>query len=128
MKTVSKTSNVPPAAKAPRGRKTYPFATSNTRGRRREARRWLDVLAARCTNGAHNPHPLTIAELGQRWEQGMADLERRDKTLFDAVRQCSWDDAIAEEGITMERWRKKALKSAARMNKIRAELLAAGSW
>jgi hypothetical protein len=71
---------------------------------------------------------LTIAELGQRWEQGMADLERRDKTLFDAVRQCSWDDAIAEEGITMERWRKKALKSAARMNKIRAELLAAGSW
>lgn len=127
MSSASKTSSAPRTRKTPRRPKTYPFATSNTRGRKREARRWLDVLAARCTNGARNPNPLTIAELGRRWQQGMADLERQDKTLFDAVRQCNWDDMVAEEGITMEEWRKKALKSAARVGRIRAELRESGS-
>jgi hypothetical protein len=73
------------------GRRTYPFATSCARGRKREARRWLDVLAARCTNGAHNPNPLTIPESARLHERAFADLEKRDKTLCDAVHQCIWD-------------------------------------
>jgi len=84
-------------------------------------------LAPGAATPYHHPNPLTIAEFGRRWQQGMADLERQDKTLFDAVRQCNWDDMVAEEGITMEEWRKKALKSAARVGRIRAELRESGS-
>jgi hypothetical protein len=40
--------------------------------------------------------------------------------------KCNWDDMVAEEGITLEKWRKKALKRAARVGRIRAELRESG--
>jgi hypothetical protein len=101
----------------------YPFATSNTRGRKREARRWLDVLAARCTNGARCANPVTVYESARIHETAFADLEACDKTLFDAVHQCMWDRTVAEQGITMERWRVLAIRRARRINKIRAALV-----
>jgi hypothetical protein len=123
MKTASKTSSGQPAAKAPDVRTPkYPFRTSNTRGRKREARRWLDVLGARCTNGARDPNPLSIHESARLHTQALDDLEARDKTLFDAVQQCIWDDMVKTQGITMIAWRRRALRSARRMNEIRATL------
>jgi hypothetical protein len=101
----------------------YPFTTSNTRGGKREARRWLDVLAARCTNGARCPNPLTVYESARIHEKALADLEAIDKTLFDAVQQRIWDEMVAEEGITLERWRVLAIRRARRISKIRASLV-----
>jgi hypothetical protein len=121
MKSASKTSSGRPAGKAPDARTPkYPFTTSNARGRKREARRWLDVLGARCTNGARNPNPLTVYESGRLHTQALDDLEARDKTLYDAVQQCIWDEMVKTQGITMKAWRRRALRNARRMNEIRA--------
>jgi hypothetical protein len=111
-----------------RGRKaggvlsTYPFDTVNTRGRKREARRWHDVLGARCTNGARQPHPLKVAELFKVYDRAMTELEQRDPVLFAAVHQCIWDQIVADDGITMDEWRRRALRRADRMNAIRRTL------
>jgi hypothetical protein len=122
MSVASKTSNARRARKTSGERMANSFASSKSRGRKREARRWLDVLAARCTNGARNPNPLTIPESARLHEQAFADLEKRDKTLSDAVHQCTWDRMLAEDGITLDEWRRRALKSADRIARIRATL------
>jgi hypothetical protein len=127
MKTASRTSNTGRMPKTPNRSKTYPFATSNTRGRKREARRWLEVLTVRCTNGARNPNPLPVPELGRRWRQAFEDLQRQDKTLFDAVHQCMWDDWLADKDLTIEEWRRKSPKIVGQMNRLRAEMRQAGT-
>jgi len=80
------------------------------------------VLGARCTNGARNPNPLTVYESARLHTQALDDLEARDKTLFDAVHQCIWDAMVKTRGITMVAWRRRALRSARRMNEIRPTL------
>jgi hypothetical protein len=127
MKAASQTSNTRQAPKKRRPVKTYPFATSNTRGRKREARRWLDVLTVRCTNGAHNPNPLPVPELGRRWRQAFEDLQRQDRTLFDAVHQCMWDDWLADKDITIEEWRRRSPRVVGRIKRLRAEMRQAGT-
>jgi hypothetical protein len=96
--------------------------TPYTGGRKREARRWLEVLAARCTNGARCANPISIAESARLHQQAMDDLERSDKELFDAVHQCIWDRMVADEGITMAEWQVRALRRARRVSAIRATL------
>ena len=59
--------------------------------------------------------------------QAFEDLQKRDTTLFAAVHQCIWDRMIAEEGITMDEWRKRGLKQAVRIERIRAALRESGS-
>lgn len=98
------------------------FPKVNTRGRKREARRWLEVLGARCTNGARNPHPMTVPELFQIYDRAMTELERKDPVLYAAVQQCSRERFAADEGITMDEWRRRALKRADRVNAIRRTL------
>lgn len=52
----------------------------------------------------------------------MAELERQDRVLFAAVHQCSWDQMMADSGITMDQWRRRALRRADRVNAIRRTL------
>ena len=96
--------------------------TRHTSGRKREARRWLDVLAARCTNGPRCPNPITIAEGARLRSQAFDDLEASDKALFDAVQECIDDRMIADFGITIAEWSARGLRRSRRLAKIRATL------
>ena len=122
MKGASRTSTRRRGRNARTGQPTDPFATVDTRGRKREARRWHEVLGARCTNGAGSPHPMTVPELFQIYDRTMAELEQHDPVLFAAVHQCIRDQFAAAEGITMNEWKRRALRRADRMNAIRRTL------
>ena len=56
------------------------------------------------------------------FEAALAELSPRDPALFKAVQEVMWDNNIADLGITMEEWRKRALRRAERLAKVRASL------
>jgi hypothetical protein len=86
----------------------------------------MDVLEARCTNAARCPNPITVYESARIYQTAHADLEARDKALFDAVQECEWDRRVAEHGMTLDQWRVQAIRHSRRINKIRAALQANG--
>ena len=96
--------------------------TRHTGGRKREARRWLDVLAARSTNGVRCPNPITIEEGARLRSQAFDDLKASDKVLFDAVMECMDDRMIADYGITIAEWSARGRRRMRRLAKIRATL------
>jgi len=110
------------AAKASFIRDIRSVSPTRHTGRKREARRWLDVLAARCTNGPRCPNPITIAEGARLRSQAFDDLEASDKVLFDAVQECLDDRMIADFGITIAEWSARGLRRSRRLSKIRATL------
>ena len=110
------------AAKASFIRDVRSVSPTRHTGRKREARRWLDVLAARCTNGPRCPNPITIAEGARLRSQAFDDLEASDKVLFDAVQECLDDRMIADFGITIAEWSARGLRRSRRLAKIRATL------
>ena len=104
------------------GLSKYPFDTVDTRGRKREARRWLEVLGARSTNGRHEPHPLKMAELYQIHSRAIDELEQHDRVLFEAVHQCMWDNVVAEDGMTLKERLRRSLRRGERIEAIRKTL------
>ena len=65
---------------------------------------------------------MTVPELFQIYDRTMAELEQHDPVLFAAVHQCIRDQFAAAEGITMNEWKRRALRRADRMNAIRRTL------
>jgi hypothetical protein len=65
---------------------------------------------------------MTVPELFQIHDRAMAKLERQDSVLYAAVHQCIRDQIVADDGITMDEWRRRALRRADRMNAIRRTL------
>jgi hypothetical protein len=115
-------SSTRPQGKPAHGPIANPFASRKGRGRKREARRWRDVLAVRCATGPRSLTPLTLPESTRLWDRAFADLEQHDPALSAAVHECMWDDMVKEVGMTMEEWRRKARKRGLHLDKVRAEL------
>ncbi|MBI3493248.1 MAG: hypothetical protein HY047_15935 [Acidobacteria bacterium] len=65
---------------------------------------------------------MTVAELSQIHDRELADLARRDAPLFEAVHQCMWDQMMADDGITLREWQRRAVRRAERVNAIRRTL------
>ena len=97
-----------------------------SRGRKREARQWLEVLTARITNGLPRERrlgqPHVMPSEGFRiFEAALAALELRDPTLSAAVAEVMWDDSVAEP-LSPAELRTRAVRSARRIAKVRATL------
>ena len=143
MKNASGTSNAPSDRDRPRksksaatagrhGRKREPqwydcIAPPRPRRRVREARRWRDELYAATTNGLpRNRWP------GQRYfmpsetfeiaDRAMLELEARDPELYMAVHYVMFWDDMADLGIPLDEWKRRALKRADHLAKIRASM------
>ena len=71
----------------------------NTRGRKREARRWLSEHERRCAP----IRPLTVRSAA--WLQGFDELKARDPVLDAAVTELIWADMGL--GLSDEQWRAK---------------------
>ena len=149
MRTVSKISN------APRGREALLAATTSKREplrqrrrrlrgeyasilppkprrRIREARRWLDMLTVRCTNGRvcerrPGARYISFYESAEIHRRGLAELEVTDAELYKAVDRVMWEDTIQDLGIPLEEWKVLAGRRGRRLAKIRAEMQRAGS-
>jgi hypothetical protein len=103
------------------------LAPPKTHGRRREARRWIEVVTARITNGLpreRRPGQRHImpSEGNRIWEDANAALAERDPSLFAAVRELVWEDNLSDLGLTLEEWKVRALKRARRIGRVRATL------
>ena len=100
--------------------------------RLREACRWLDELAVRTTIGRvceripGVPLP-SLAERLRRHEQAHHDLERTDPQFYKFVRAVMRRRSKALEGITLEQWKRGALRRVARISRLRAEMRRNGS-
>ena len=87
------------------------IAPPKPRRRIREARRWLDVLAVRCTNGRvcerqPGERHISFRESAEIHTRGLRQLEATDPELFRSVRWIMWSlgaedlDTTYEEGST----------------------------
>jgi hypothetical protein len=103
------------------------LAPPKPRRRKREARRWLDLLAVFTTNGLpRNRWP------GQRLldprdgfvirDEAMRRLERRDPDLFKAVEYVQWRANTVNLDISIEEWKVRAHRCVARIERLRVEL------
>ncbi len=84
------------------------------RGRKREARRWLDELDVRTIPGP------SMREASLERDRAFADLEVQDKALYDAVHQCISDEMERNAGLTFEEWRAQAARLGRRLHNLRA--------
>ena len=101
---------------------------SGIRGRKREARCWLDVLTVQTTNGVprfRRPGARLLSTVAEREEicrARYAELKRRDPDLLKVVYEVIWEDICADHGITIDEWRKRASKRARRIDRMRSKI------
>ncbi len=80
------------------------------RSRKREARRWIDLLTALSFNPPNSwrqPRDgwLTLAEGFAIHDQAHARLHLLERELWDAVKRVEWDDRERQTGMTIDEWR-----------------------
>ena len=103
----------------------------NVRGRRREARRWLDEFSVRTVNGRvsqRRPQDrvLTLAEGRAIADALHAALERDDPVLFKVVARVRWEEHMQYVGISLAEWLTRSHRRGNRIAKVRADMQRAG--
>ena len=87
------------------------LAPPNVRGRKREARRWLDMLTVMSIESGHQRATARrrLADVSRRrdriWDLAQAQLRESDPDLYRAVVRVEWDDDIRNRGITVKQWK-----------------------
>jgi len=103
------------------------LAPPDVRHRRKEARRWLDELTVRCTNGRmHERRPnhrhISFTESAAMWRTSYEELRLADPELHRAVVRLTFEDVTRRLGITMDQWRRRAHRDVLHISKVRAEM------
>jgi hypothetical protein len=142
MKNASKTSSRPSDREQPRQdkstesiaqrrrKRTHEFdclAPPRPRRRIREARRWLDELYAATTNGLPRDRwpgqrLFMPSETFEICDTALAELEERDPELSKAVAHVTFWDNVNARGISMDEFKRRAVKNCARLAAIRATM------
>jgi hypothetical protein len=102
-------------------------APPDVRGRKREARRWLDMLTVLSTDpGVSERHPsdgwLTFEEKKFIWYAARVQLREIDPELYRAVMRVEWDDRIRDRGITVKEWQIRIARRWPLLKRLRAGL------
>lgn len=102
------------------------------RRRIREARRWLDELTVRCTNGRvcerlPGARHISFLESKAIHTGGLRELEANDPELFRAARWVMWSQMVQDLDTTYGEWRQRSLRRSRHLSKVRAEVQRAGS-
>jgi len=103
------------------------------RRRKREARRWIDLLTAMCVNP-----PDSFRRPGDGWltvreglairAQAHARLHLLDRELWSAVKRIEWDDGERVRGMTIDQWRADVSRHAGRRKRAREEVCRYGIY
>ena len=104
-----------------------PYRSSRNRGRRREARQWLDFIAAVTTNTARDPVPIRVEEGYRMYIRALDDLESVDPDLWRAAQEISWDESDARLKLSLPEWQVEACRNARRWIAVREALRRAES-
>jgi hypothetical protein len=107
------------------------LAPPDVRHRRKEARRWLDELTVRVTNGRvceRRPghRHISFAESQAVWLAQREELRKTDLELFRGVRRLEFEEDQCDMGITLEEWKIRSHRRTRRISKVRAEMQRAG--
>jgi len=108
------------------------IAPAKPRRRLREARRWLEELAVRSSNGRvcerrPGARYITFQEGAEIHRRGFEELKTSDPELYRAVRWISFQFFIEDLGISLDEWKQQAMRRMRRLSRIRAELQRDGS-
>ena len=103
------------------------IAPPKPRRRIREARRWLDVLAVRCTNGRvcerqPGERHISFRESAEIHTRGLRELEATDPELFRSVRWIMWSLGAEDLDTTYEEWQHRSWLRSRHLSKVRAEV------
>jgi len=101
------------------------------RHRRKEARRWLDELTVRVTNGRvceRRPghRHISFAESQALWLAQRDELRKTDSELYRVVGRLEFEEDVRDIGITLEEWKVRSHRRSKRISKVRAEMQRAG--
>jgi lipopolysaccharide biosynthesis protein len=103
------------------------LAPPNVPHRKKEARRWLDELKVRCSNGSvwerrpdHRYISIEASEV--LWMASLDELSRTDPELHRAVERVIFENVTRDLGITVDEWRKRSHRRSQRISKLRAEM------
>jgi hypothetical protein len=82
-------------------------APPDVRRRKREARRWLNLLTVVSSDPSYSERRpgdgwFTLAEKKTIWFRAHHQLRETDPELYRAVERVHWDDSVRNEGITVE--------------------------
>lgn len=107
------------------------LAPPDVRHRRKEARRWLDELTVRVTNGRvceRRPghRHISFAESQALWLAQLDELRKIDPELCRAVSRLEFEETVRDIGITLEVWKIRSHRRSRRISKVRAEMQRAG--
>ena len=103
------------------------LAPPDVRRRKREARRWLDMLTVMSTNpGVSERQPgdgwLTHGEKKLIWALAHEQLRDSDPDLYRAVQRIEWEDSVRNQGITVREWRIRCARRWPLLKRLRAGL------
>lgn len=113
------------AQRHPEQREVYGLLPPNVRHRRREARRWLDLLTVVSTNpGLSQRRPgdgwLTNAEKISIWERAYEQLRENDAELSRAVDRVRWEDVHRNASGTVKEWQARIARRSPALKRLRA--------
>jgi len=102
------------------------------RRRKREARRWLDLLIAMCFNPPSSWRRsgdgiLTLAEGFAIYDQAHARLHLLDRELWNAVQRVGWEDRERRIVMTLDEWRADVKRTTPRQKRAWDEVRRCGS-
>jgi len=103
------------------------LAPPNVRRRKREARRWLDMLTVMSTDpGVSERQPgdgwLTFEDKRRIWDLAQAQLRESDPDLYRAVQRVEWDDSVRNRGVTVKQWQIRCARRWPLLKRLRAGL------
>ncbi len=109
----------------------YQCTPPNVRSRRREARRWIDLLSVLTLNGSHQcPSDgwMSLSESREIWSEARERLTHRDPELARAVERLRWEKSTRDVAGTLDEWRARVWRAVPRLNRLRSEMRRHGSY
>jgi hypothetical protein len=103
------------------------LAPPNVPHRRKEARRWLDELKVRCSNGCvwerrPDHRYISIKDGEILWSATLDALSRTDPELHRAVERVIFENVTRDLGISMDQWRQRSHRRSKHISKVRARM------
>jgi hypothetical protein len=103
------------------------LAPPDVRHRRREARRWLDVLTVMSTNPCLSERRpgdgwLTNDEKKSIWDRADELLRTQDPELFRAVDRVRWEKALRDASGTVKEWQARVARRSPALKTLRAAI------
>jgi hypothetical protein len=105
----------------------YQCTPPNVRGRRREARRWIDLMRVltlnpRRSHARPGEGSMSLAESRAIWAEARERLHQCDPELARAVERLEWEKRSRDVAGTLDEWKVRVMREAPRLDRLRAEM------